>query len=324
MSIYSNIEEIGWKSFLIKNNYPPNLKKMTNYSIEQFSIITNIPKITLRTWENRYSYLIPLRTKTNIRVYNDELLVRGINTKLLIESGYKISKISKLEDQEIKIALDRIESFSRKDVKVSYYLNNFIISAINFDEYKFNRLFIKALNEFDFVVFYKVILLPLLKRVGMLWLTNKMSPSQEHFLSELIKQKLYTLIDRTSVSATGKDKWLLFLPENEFHEIGLLFAKYILSLKEYNVIYLGDNLPIDTLPGVAEKHKIDNILLFLHTNYSLKMSETHLQKLSKVFPQSKIFVVTTHKKLNIPKLKTSNINIIRDIDGFIKLLDSPN
>ena len=324
MSIYSNIEEIGWKSFLIKNNYPPNLKKMTNYSIEQFSIITNIPKITLRTWENRYSYLIPLRTKTNIRVYNDELLVRGINTKLLIESGYKISKISKLEDQEIKIALDRIESFSRKDVKVSYYLNNFIISAINFDEYKFNRLFIKALNEFDFVVFYKVILLPLLKRVGMLWLTNKMSPSQEHFLSELIKQKLYTLIDRTSVSATGKDKWLLFLPENEFHEIGLLFAKYILSLKEYNVIYLGDNLPIDTLPGVAEKHKIDNILLFLHTNYSLKMSETHLQKLSKVFPQSKIFVVTTHKKLNIPKLKTSNINIISDIDGFIKLLDSPN
>ena len=83
-------------------------------------------------------------------------------------------------------------------------------------------------------------------------------------------------------------------------------------------------MPIDTLPGVAEKHKIDNILLFLLTNYSLKMSETHLQKLSKVFPQSKIFVVTSHKKLNIPKLKTSNINIIHHIDGFIKLLDSPN
>ena len=297
---------------------------MTNYSIEQFSKITNIPKINLRTWENRYSYLIPLRTKTNIRVYNDELLVRGINTKLLLESGYKISKISKLDDQEIKIALDRIESFASKDVKVTYYLNNFIISAINFDEYKFNRLFIKALNEFDFVVFYKVIILPLLKRVGILWLTNKMSPSQEHFLSELIKQKLYTLIDRTSVSTPGKDKWLLFLPEHEFHEIGLLFAKYILSLKENNVIYLGDNLPIDTLSGVAEKHKIDNILLFFITNYSLKMSETHLQKLTKIFPQSKIFVVTPNKKLNIPKLKTSNINLINDIDGFIKLIDSSN
>ena len=297
---------------------------MTNYSIDQFSKITDIPKINLRTWENRYSYLTPLRTKTNIRVYNDELLVRGINTKLLLENGYKISKISKLDDQEIQIALDRIESSSSKDVKVSYYLSNFIISAINFDEYKFNRLFIKALNEFDFVVFYKVILLPLLKRVGILWLTNKMSPSQEHFLSELIKQKLYTLIDRTVVSASGKDKWLLFLPENEFHEIGLLFAKYILSLKEYNVIYLGDNLPIETLHGVAEKHEMDNILLFLLTSYSLKMSETHLQKLIKIFPQSKIFVVTPNKKLNISKLNTSNINVIHDIDGFIKLIDSPN
>ena len=297
---------------------------MTSYSIDQFSKITNIPKINLRTWENRYSYLMPLRTETNIRVYNDELLVRGINTKLLLENGYKISKISKLGDQEIQTALERIESSSSKDVKVNYYLSNFIISAINFDEYKFNRLFIKALNEFDFIVFYKVILLPLLKRVGILWLTNKMSPSQEHFLSELIKQKLYTLIDRTAVNASGKEKWLLFLPENEFHEIGLLFAKYILSLKEFNVIYLGDNLPIETLHGVAEKHEMDNILLFLLTSYSHKMSETHLQKLIKIFPQSKIFVVTPSKGLNISKLKTSNVNVIHDIDGFIKLLDSPN
>ena len=89
-----------------------------------------------------------------------------------------------------------------------------------------------------------------------------MSPSQEHFLSELIKQKLYTLIDRTAVNNSAKEKWLLFLPENEFHEIGLLFAKYILSLKEYNVLYLGDNLPIESLSGVAEKHKIDNLFFF--------------------------------------------------------------
>ena len=197
--------------------------------------------------------------------------------------------------KKFKLAVERIGFSDNKDVKVSYYLNNFIISAINFDEYKFNRLFIKALNEFDFIVFYKVIILPLLKRVGLLWLTNKMSPSQEHFLSELIKQKLYTLIDRTAVNNTTKEKWLLFLPENEFHEIGLLFAKYILSLKEYNVLYLGDNLPIDSLSGVAEKHKIDNILLFLLANYSIKMSEQHLQKLSKIFPQGKIFVVTPNK-----------------------------
>tara|TARA_B100000900_G_scaffold260578_1_gene222105 strand:+ start:1022 stop:1915 length:894 start_codon:yes stop_codon:yes gene_type:complete len=297
---------------------------MTSYNIDQFSKITNIPKLNLRTWENRYSYLVPLRTETNIRVYNDDLLVRGINTKFLLENGHKISKVSKMSDHETQIAIERIGLSENKDIKVSYYLNNFIISAINFDEYKFNRLFIKALNEFDFILFYKVIILPLLKRVGLLWLTNKMSPSQEHFLSELIKQKLYSLIDRTAVSNSVKEKWLLFLPENEFHEIGLLFAKYILSLKEYNVLYLGDNLPIDTLSGVAEKHKVDNILLFLLANYSIKMSENHLQKLNNIFPQSKIYVVTTNKKLNIPEQKKSNIILIHDLDTFIQLLDSSN
>jgi len=297
---------------------------MTSYNIDQFSKITNIPKLNLRTWENRYSYLIPPRTETNIRIYNDDLLVRGINTKLLLENGLKISKISKMTNKEVQAAIEQIEFSDNKDIKASYYLNNFIISAINFDEYKFNRLFIKALNEFDFIVFYKVIILPLLHRVGLLWLTNKMSPSQEHFLSELIKQKLYTLIDRTAVSNTAKEKWLLFLPENEFHEIGLLFAKYILSLKEYNVLYLGDNLPIDTLSGVAEKHKIDNILLFLLANYSIKMSEQHLQKLSKIFPKGEIFVVTPNKNLKLPKQKEPSITLIHDLDSFIKLLDSSN
>ena len=297
---------------------------MTSYNIDQFSKITNIPKLNLRTWENRYSYLKPLRTETNIRVYSDYLLVRGINTKLLLENGHKISKISKMNDEEIQAAIEQIQFSDNKDIKVSYYLNNFIISAINFDEYKFNRLFIKALNEFDFIVFYKVIILPLLQRVGLLWLTNKMSPSQEHFLSELIKQKLYTLIDRTTVNNSTKEKWLLFLPENEFHEIGLLFAKYILSLKEYNVLYLGDNLPIDSLSGVAEKHKVDNILLFLLANYSIKMSEQHLEKLSNIFPQAKIFVVNPNKNLNIPKNKISDITLIHDLDSFIKLLDSSN
>lgn len=151
-----------------------------------------------------------------------------------------------------------------------------------------------------------------------------MSPSQEHFLSELIKQKLYTLIDRTAVSNSNKERWLLFLPENEFHEIGLLFAKYILSLKEYNVLYLGDNLPIDSLSGVAEKHKIDNILLFLLANYSIKMSQSHLQKLSKIFPKGNIFVVTPNKNLSLPNQLESRVTLIHDLDSFIQFLDSSN
>ena len=315
-----NIEELKCISYLTQSLSP--LNKMSRYNIDQFSKITNIPKINLRTWENRYSYLIPQRTQTNIRFYNDELLVRAIKTKLLIENGCKISKVSKMTDDELEVTIERIESTENQNSKIKYYLSNFIISAINFDEYKFNTLFNKALKEFDFILFYKSIILPLLKRVGVLWLTNKMSPSQEHFISELIKQKLYVLIDQNSGNIPTKDKWLLFLPENEFHEIGLLFAKYILLLKEYHVIYLGGNLPIDTLTGVAKKHQIDNVLLFLHANPSIKMSETHLQKCLNILPNSQIYVVTSNSKLEFEKLNTSKINLIHDLDGFIDLLDN--
>tara|TARA_B100001093_G_C26859455_1_gene1029196 strand:+ start:8002 stop:8433 length:432 start_codon:yes stop_codon:yes gene_type:complete len=121
-----------------------------------------------------------------------------------------------------------------------------------------------------------------------------------------------------------KEKWLLFLPENEFHEIGLLFAKYILTLKEYNVIYLGDDLPIETLTGVAEKHQVDNVLLFLLANPSIKMFETHLQKCLNIFPNSQIYVVTSNSKLNPDTLNTSKINLIHDLDGFIELLANSN
>ena len=95
---------------------------MISYNIDQFSKITNIPKLNLRTWENRYSYLVPLRTETNIRVYNDDLLVRGINTKLLLENGYKISKVSKMLDEEIQSAVEKVGVTNNKDVKLDFIL----------------------------------------------------------------------------------------------------------------------------------------------------------------------------------------------------------
>ena len=295
---------------------------MTKYSIEQFSRITNIPKINLRTWENRYSYLIPERTDSNIRIYCDKLLVKGIKTKLLLESGYKISHVTKMSDDELKLSFNSIELDNNHSNKINYYISGLIISAINFDEYKFNILFEKGLKEFDFIEFYKSIILPLLRKIGVLWLINEMSPSQEHFLSELIKQKISSLIDQVPHAPSTKEKWVLFLPENEFHEIGLLFAKYILVSKNYHVIYLGDNVPIDTLSGVADKHKIDNVLIFLLANTSISMSESHLKKCLKIFPSSKIFVVTPEKKSNFVKLNPSQISVCNDIDSFIDLLEN--
>ena len=120
-----------------------------------------------------------------------------------------------MTNDELEVTLERIESTENQNSKIKYYLSNFIISAINFDEYKFNTLFSKALKEFDFILFYKSIILPLLKRVGVLWLTNKMSPSQEHFISELIKQ-LYVLIDQNSANIQPKTNGCYFFRKMNF------------------------------------------------------------------------------------------------------------
>mgnify|MGYP001170952620 CR=1 FL=1 len=298
---------------------------MTEYTIDQYSKITDIPKINLRTWENRYGYLIPKRTSTNIRVYNDELLVRGLNTKLLLENGYKISKVSSMTPDEMKLAINTLKNSKNQITKINYYLNNFIVSAINFDEHQFNILFDKALKEFEFIELYKIIILPILQKIGILWLTNQMSPSQEHFLSELIKQKMYSLIDQESRNnLPSKEKWLLFLPENEFHEIGLLFAKYILVSKNYKVIYLGDNLPIKTLNGVVEKHSISHVLMFLLANYSVKMAENYIKKCQEIFKSSTICAVTNYTKVKVDSSTSSRVKLIHDLDSFIGLLENPN
>lgn len=298
---------------------------MTEYTIDQYSKITDIPKISLRTWENRYGYLIPKRTSTNIRVYSDDLLVQGLNTKLLLENGFKISKVCSMTADEMKSVINTLKNSTNQNTKINYYLNNFIVSAINFDEYQFNILFDKALKEFEFIELYKIIILPILQKIGILWLTNQMSPSQEHFLSELIKQKMYSLIDQESRNnVPSKEKWLLFLPENEFHEIGLLFAKYILVSKNYNVIYLGDNLPIKSLNGVVEKHSINYVLMFLLANYSVKKAEDYIKKCQEIFKSSTICVVTNYTKVKVDSSTSSRVKLIHDLDGFISLLENPN
>ena len=162
---------------------------MTRYSIDQFSGITGITKFVLRTWENRYGYLKAERTDTNIRVYTDEMVVRALNTNYLLNNGYKISKIAKLNDDEVKKAVFEIK-IDDKANKAEYYINEIIVSALNFNSIKFDSIYNEGVKEFGLLVFYKDVILKTMQKIGILWLTNRVAPSQEHFLSEHIKQKI--------------------------------------------------------------------------------------------------------------------------------------
>ena len=291
---------------------------MGNYSIDQFSSITGITKFVLRTWENRYAYLKANRSETNIRIYTDDMIVRALNTNYLLEAGYKISKISKISEIELIKIVDEIKG-KQIEGKENYYINQIIISTLEFSTSKFNKVFEEGVLDFGILDFYEKVILTTLDRIGILWLTNKLGPSQEHFLSENIKQKLITASDIYFNKENARETWLLFLPENEFHEIGLLFARFLLVKNGFNVIYLGSNLPYQSLNQVADKIKIDNILMFAVSKSSIININSTVEYLESNFHSANKYIVSSEMNSKII-VKKSSVNVFTDVNSFINII----
>jgi methanogenic corrinoid protein MtbC1 len=289
-----------------------------NYSIDQFSSITGITKFVLRTWENRYDYLKANRSETNIRIYSDDMIVRALNTNYLLENGYKISKVSKITDVELFAIVDDIKVKRIEGIE-SYYINQIIISTLDFNTSKFNKLFEDGVLEFGIFDFYKKVILITLERIGVLWLTNKMVPSQEHFLSENIKQKLIVASDIYFKKENKRETWVLFLPENEFHEIGLLFTRFLLLKNGFNVIYLGSNLPCESLNQLDDKLKIDNTLMFAVSNSSIININSTIEFLESNFESANKYIISSEMTAKMI-VKKSSVNIITDINSFINII----
>ena len=293
---------------------------MTKYTIDQFSQITGITKFALRTWENRYGFLKAERTDTKIRFYTDELLVRALNSNYLLENGLKISAISKLSHDEISNQVNIIKDRPGNNSKESYYITKLISSALDFDSKLFHYIYDSGVKELGILQFYKDVLLVAFRKIGIFWLTNRIAPSQEHFLSELVKQKIGAAADAESKNNTNKESWLLFLPENEFHEIGLIFAKFLLIKNGYEVIYLGANVPYGSLLQLAEKKKINNVLFFSISNTSKSNLDFTLDYLNKSFPESNQFLVANSLDINF-LTKNHSVTILDNLDDFISIIN---
>lgn len=292
---------------------------MTKYSIEQFSQITGLSKFVLRTWENRYGYLKAERTDSKIRFYTDDLLVRALNTNYLLDNGIKISAISKMSDDDLVSKVEDIKMSDNKNSNEQYYITKFIESALEYDSVLFHQIYKDGFEEFGFVDFYKNVLLPTFSKIGIFWLTNRIAPSQEHFLSELIRQKILSSVDKHSDNTDLKSTWLLFLPENEFHDIGLLFAKFLLVFYKCEVIYLGTNVPYGSLQQITEKKNIDNILFFSVSNQSKSNLNFTIEYLERIFDKSEMYLVCN--SLDIDFLtKDYSVKILNNLDDLIEII----
>ena len=282
---------------------------MSVYTIDQLSRISGFNKILIRTWENRYKLFHPQRTKTNIRLYGDECLIRALNTGILRDRGYKISHISKLSDQEIKSLVYNPEEIISSNVVE--YTNRIIEAGITFNEDLFTEYVHKAIAEFGLLEVYNTIILPTLERIGILWLTNNIMPSQEHFISELVKQTIVSNISLNNKTPDSAPTWLVFLPENEHHEIALLLSKYILKENNQKVIYLGQSVPKESLEIVRYHRKIDNFLFSIVTRESQRIIDSLIDFLRELYPMSNIYCIT-HKS-NIKDDLSDEVRFITSI-----------
>ncbi len=226
-----------------------NVKKF--FSIRDLENLSGIKAHTIRIWEKRYGLLTPERTTTNIRTYNLSNLQKLLNITLLYTNGYKISKIAKIPEENIPLMVREI--VSKSSVK-NYAINAFKLSMVNFDQTMFTNTYNSLLADKSFREIFKEVFIPLLNELGLLWQTDTISPAHEHFISSIIKQKILINTEKLQDrQPTRKDKvFVPFLPENEIHEIGLLYINYEITLRGYKSIYLGQTVPLDTLKDVMK------------------------------------------------------------------------
>jgi DNA-binding transcriptional MerR regulator len=221
----------------------------TKFSIKDFENLSGVKAHTIRIWEKRYALLAPERTDTNIRTYDIKSLQKLLNITLLYKNGYKISKIAQIPEDQIHILVREIAT--EKNVH-NQALNSFKLSMLNFDYSLFYNTYNKLLAEKSFREIFFDTFIPLLNELGVLWHTQTINPAHEHFISSLVKQKIILNTERIqSLEKSNKTKtFVLYLPENEIHEIGLLYLNYELQLKGYHTIYLGQTIPIDSLTNI--------------------------------------------------------------------------
>ena len=273
---------------------------MGKYSIKELEKLSGIKAHTLRIWEKRYAIIKPDRTDTNIRKYSDEELKKLLNIAILNHHGIKISKIAQLSEDEIKSQVTHL-SEEEHDDDLGLYIDQLSIAMIEMDEVKFDKQLSNYILRFGFERTILEILYPFLEKIGILWLSGNINPVQEHFMSNLIRQKIIVAIDGL---ATTKDKSaekvVLFLPEEELHEIGLLFYYYVVKFLEYQTFYLGQRVPLGDLENIANQiHPEYLVTAISHVPANTTIEEI-ITQLSEKFPKSHIIVsgypIQTYKK----------------------------
>lgn len=293
---------------------------MNLFSISQLSQFSGIKAHTIRIWEQRYNALSPQRSEGNTRYYNDKQLSRLLNIVSMMECGHKVSALGILSDDEL-FKLVRKSLIEPDKSANEYYISQLLSAGMRYDDIYFNQVFAKALETLGLRGTYINVILPLMNRLGLMWAADILPTVHEHFISNIIRQKLSVIIESTRVPDADSESWLLFLPENEFHEIALLFAHFIIRDNGGKVIYLGCDVPLESVISAINDVNPDNLLMFLVHFDHAEMIQEQINELNHYFKGNKFYIAGNPKLISGLKL-TDRAECLHSINSLENILKS--
>lgn len=286
---------------------------MAKYSIKDLEHFSGIKAHTIRIWEKRYLLLDPNRTNTNIRFYTDEHVRKILNVAMLVKNGYKISNVASFSDSKIQAEVVRINHhLSDADKNI----DRLLFRAVNLDSVGFESLLDEMIEKNGFRKTIEQVVYPFFERIGVLWQAGSIFVAHEHFVSNLIRNKLIHETCMAKVEAPAKTM-LFFLREGEWHELGLLYYNYLAVQAGIRCVYLGQSLPFDDLSNLLSSGNFD----FVCTSFIYSMDKTELEnylvKLSKIFGDGKILVTGRQISVSKPRLP-ENVSVVKNGNDFLR------
>lgn len=292
---------------------------MAVYSIRDLEKLCGIKAHTIRIWEQRYGVIKPHRTDTNIRYYRDTDLNLLLNIVLLNRNGHKISKIAKMTQKEIA---DKVSTISHVNLDLGTQLDELTLAMVEMDEYKFDRILRTNIEELGFEKTMLQVIHPFLDKLSVFWLTGSVNPVQENFISNLIRQKIISAIDKEKITQGNQvKKFLIYLAEGENQELSLLFMHYLLKSRGFCVIYLGQNIGIGDLFDAANIHKPDFIFTIITETFTKHPVQKYVDELSQSFKYCQI-LLSGYQVIAQNVQPNGNVKVLSSLDETISFLNN--
>ena len=298
----------------------------SQFSIKDLENLSGVKAHTIRIWEKRYNLLSPQRTDTNIRRYTTESLKKILDVAYLYNDGHKISKIALLDEDALK---EMIVASVTKETTGDVAINDFKKAMLTFDTEKFNLTFNTLSLKLSFDQIFTTIFIPFLIQIGTLWHSEAIDVAHERFISELIKRKTVFHIEQEfqkRKAPSTKQTFCLFLPKQEIHDIGLLFANYLLNKNNFNTIFLGHNIPLESLAKLTNS---DKIIYITYLTVAPDINETiaYLNDFNATFDFSNhppLWLLGSKSKNFTEALLPDNVKRFDNLDNFLNTLKSLN